>query len=94
MFNVQSSMFKVIKYPKREEWKSIVERPHLDVSQLNDTVSQVLNDIKTRGDVAVKEYELKFDHVALESLAVTEAEIDEAFVYRRRAVASDKTRPL
>ena len=31
MFNVQSSMFKVIKYPKREEWKSIVERPHLDV---------------------------------------------------------------
>ena len=79
MFNVQSSMFKVIKYPKREEWKSIVERPHLDVSQLNDTVSQVLNDIKARGDVAVKEYELKFDHVALESLAVTEAEIDEAF---------------
>ena len=72
-------MFKVIKYPKREEWKSIVERPHLDVSQLNDTVSQVLNDIKARGDVAVKEYELKFDHVALESLAVTEAEIDEAF---------------
>ena len=79
MFNVQSSMFKVIKYPKREEWKSIVERPHLDVSQLNDTVSQVLNDIKARGDVAVKEYELKFDHVALESLAVTEVEIDEAF---------------
>ena len=75
----ECSMFKVIKYPKREEWKSIVERPHLDVSQLNDTVSQVLNDIKARGDVAVKEYELKFDHVALESLAVTEAEIDEAF---------------
>ena len=79
MFNVQSSMFKVIKYPKREEWKSIVERRHLDISQLNDTVSQVLNDIKARGDVAVKEYELKFDHVALESLAVTKAEIDETF---------------
>lgn len=68
-----------IKYPKQEDWKGIVERPHLDVSQLNDTVSRVLNDIKTRGDEAVKDYEQMFDHVALESLAVTEAEIDEAF---------------
>ena len=70
---------KTIEYPKREEWKEIVERPHLDVSQLNDIVSQVLNDIRLNGDKAVKEYERKFDHVELESLAVTEAEIDEAF---------------
>ena len=70
---------KTIEYPKREEWKDIVERPHLDVSQLNNTVSQVLNDIRQNGDKAVMEYERKFDHVELESLAVTEAEIDEAF---------------
>ena len=78
-YNVQSLMFKVIEYPKREEWKDIVERPHLDVSQLNNTVSQVLSDIKQNGDRAVMEYERKFDHVELENLAVTEAEIDEAF---------------
>ncbi len=70
---------KTIEYPKREEWKDIVERPHLDVSQLNNTVSQVLSDIRQNGDKAVMEYERKFDHVELESLAVTEAEIDEAF---------------
>ncbi|MBR4925774.1 MAG: histidinol dehydrogenase [Prevotella sp.] len=70
---------KTIEYPKREEWKDIVERPHLDVSQLNYTVSQVLSDIRQNGDKAVMEYERKFDHVELESLAVTEAEIDEAF---------------
>ena len=67
-----------ILYPKREEWKEIVERPHLDVSQLTATVRSVLDDIKARGDEAVREYELKFDRVQLESLAVSQAEMDEA----------------
>ena len=69
---------KTILYPKREEWAEIVERPHLDVSQLTATVRGVLDDVKSRGDEAVKEYELKFDHARLSSLAVSEAEIDEA----------------
>ena len=67
-----------ILYPRREEWKEIVERPHLDVSQLTATVRSVLDDIKARGDEAVREYELKFDRVQLESLSVSQAEMDEA----------------
>ncbi len=69
---------KVIKYPAKEEWSEIVKRPHLDVSQLNATVEGVLDDVKNHGDEAVKRYEEKFDHAHLDSLAVTEAEIDEA----------------
>ena len=69
---------KTILYPKRDEWKEIVERPRLDVSQLTATVRSVLDDIKARGDEAVKEYELKFDHVQLASLAVSQGEMDEA----------------
>ncbi len=69
---------KVIKYPAKEEWGEIVERPHLDVSQLNATVEGVLNDVKNHGDEAVKRYEEKFDHAHLESLAVTAAEMEEA----------------
>ena len=69
---------KTILYPKRDEWKEIVERPHLDVSQLTATVRSVLDDIKARGDEAVKEYELKFDRVQLDTLAVSQAEMDEA----------------
>ena len=38
----------------------------------------MLSDVRTRGDEAVKEYEERFDHAVLTSLAVTEAEIDEA----------------
>ena len=67
-----------IKYPSQEQIKQIIERPHLDVSQLNATVASVLADVKENGDKAVIAYEEKFDHVQLASLAVTEAEIDEA----------------
>ena len=68
----------IYKYPKKEQWKEIVERPHLDVSQLNATVSSVLEEIKANGDKAVKHYEEKFDHVTLDQLAVSEKEMDEA----------------
>ena len=68
----------IIRYPERSEWATLVKRPHLDVSQLNDTVSSVLADIKKRGDDAVKGYELKFDHVDLPTLAVTDEEMEEA----------------
>ena len=69
---------KVIKYPAKEEWSEIVKRPHLDVSQLNAIVEGVLEDVRNHGDEAVKRYEEKFDHAHLDTLAVTEAEIEEA----------------
>lgn len=69
---------RIYQYPQQEEWAEIIARPHLDLSQLNATVSSVLADVKSRGDEAVKEYEEKFDKVVLSSLAVTEQEIDEA----------------
>lgn len=68
----------IILYPDKSEWGSYLQRPHRDASELRDTVHGVLSDIRERGDEAVKEYELKFDKVALSSLAVSEAEMDEA----------------
>ena len=69
---------KIIRYPKKEQWAEICERPHLDTTQLQATVGSVLSDIKQRGDEAVREYEERFDHATLTSLAVTEEEINEA----------------
>ncbi len=68
----------IIEYPAKEEWTSIAARPHLDVSQLNATVAAVLADVKANGDKAVMAYEEKFDHAQLSSLAVSEAEMEEA----------------
>ena len=69
---------KIYKYPAKEVWGEITSRPRLDLTQLNATVATVLNDIKARGDEAVREYELKFDKANLTDLAVTEAEMNEA----------------
>ncbi len=76
---------RIIKYPKREQWAEIVERPRLDLTKLNATVNSVLADVRQRGDAAVKEYEEKFDKAILTSLAVTEQEMDEA----EQAISND-----
>ena len=68
----------IIKYPPKTGWQAIVERPHMDFSQLNETVSTVLRDIREHGDEAVKRYEEKFDHARLASLQVTRQEMEEA----------------
>lgn len=68
----------IYKYPSRDEWKEITTRPHLDTTQLNAVVQEILDDVKANGDEAIRKYEEKFDHVALNSLQVTDAEIDEA----------------
>ena len=69
----------IIRYPKREDWTSITERPQLDTSTLNATVSNILGDIKANGDEAVRKYEEMFDHVRLDSLAVSEEDVEEAW---------------
>ena len=71
---------KIYKNPEREQWAEIVERPRLDLTRLNDTVSRVLSDIRQRGDEAVRDYEERFDHVSLASLLVTGQEFAEAQV--------------
>lgn len=69
---------KYVKYPSEAEIPALLERPHFDNTSLKITVEGVLNDIKARGDEAVREYEAKFDKVELTSLQVTEDEIKEA----------------
>lgn len=68
----------IIKYPGREEWSSLTKRPALDVTTLFDTVRSVLDDVRERGDEAVKEYEARFDKVNLSALRVSEEEMREA----------------
>lgn len=78
LFYLLHKKMKTIKYPTIEQYAEICERPHMDVSQLNAIVADVLADIKANGDKAVIAYEEKFDHVQLPQLAVTEAEMLEA----------------
>ncbi len=49
---------------------------------VNDTVAEILADVKSRGDAALLEYTQKFDRLEITagSLRITQAEIDEAVV--------------
>lgn len=69
---------KIIKYPSKEQWSELLARPAFDNSSLMETVKGVLDDVRQRGDVAVKEYEMKFDKADLASLRVSDEEMAEA----------------
>ena len=69
---------KIIRYPKRETWKEILQRPAFETVDLTKTVSTILEDVKANGDKALRAYTSKFDGVEIENLQVSEAEFDEA----------------
>ncbi len=62
----------------KEQLKQISARSKMERSDVNESVSQILAAVRAEGDQAVKAYTKRFDRVALEDLAVTEAEIAEA----------------
>ena len=68
----------IIKYPPESQWDDILRRPTADYGKLQETAAAILDDVKRRGDQAVREYELKFDRIALAELCVTEQEIADA----------------
>ena len=68
----------VVKYPSKADWKQLLSRPALSVEGLYERVQAVLDKVRNGGDAALREFELQFDKVELESLAVSQAELDEA----------------
>ena len=69
---------KTYRYPKEQEWAELLKRPTKDAAQLNDIVAGVLREVRQRGDEAIREFEERFDKVQLQSLAVSEEEMQEA----------------
>ena len=49
------------------------------LSVMVDTVVPIVNDVRNRGDSAVKEYTQRFDGISLNSLKVTDGEIEKAY---------------
>ena len=68
----------IINNPERSQWKKLTKRPELDTVSLHGMVGEILSEIKTQGDVAVRKYVAKFQGVELDNLAVTEQEFEEA----------------
>ena len=56
----------------------MLSRPALSVEGLYERVQSVLDKVRAGGDAALREFELQFDKVQLDSLAVSQAELAEA----------------
>lgn len=59
--------------------EEILNRDIRAEADVEATVDAIIADVRARGDEALKEYALKFDHAQLDDLRVSQQEIDEAF---------------
>lgn len=71
-------MIRIIDKPPREEWATLLQRPLMDTAALEATVSGIIQSVKENGDIALRNFALKFDKVAIDELLVNEKEIAEA----------------
>jgi histidinol dehydrogenase len=65
---------KIYNYPNPSEWRSICQRPMMNRSDLNETVQEILDTVKFRGDRALFKYSKLYDKVNLEKFEVDEQE--------------------
>jgi len=71
-------MLEIIKYPAKEAWGKLTKRPQMDTKALFASTQAVLDDIRSHGDAAVREYSERFDKVSLNAFEVTDEEWAEA----------------
>lgn len=69
---------KVYIEPNRIDWKNILKRPTNDSLNFTDNVRKVLDEIRSKGDEAVKQFTFQFDKVEIDSFEVVSAEFEEA----------------
>ncbi|RIV45854.1 histidinol dehydrogenase [Flagellimonas pelagia] len=67
-----------IYYPNRQDWGEILKRPTQTVADIEKTVEAIFEAVQKGGDLAIKKYTDQFDHVQLDSLLVTDEEIQTA----------------
>ena len=61
--------------PSSKEWIHLLERPNASSSDLEVVVAEVFEQVKAKGDKAIKEYTQEFDKVSVQHISVTKIEI-------------------
>lgn len=69
---------KQIKYPGKDKWPALLERPAFEKDKFTKLVSDILMAVKDNGDDALLDYTEKFDGVKIDSLLVSKQELDNA----------------
>ena len=72
-------MIEVKRLP-REGWEKLIPvRSQFEYEEVNQTVRTILENVRTRKDEAIKEYNLRFDHADTPNLEVSKEEIQAAY---------------
>jgi histidinol dehydrogenase len=61
--------------PPKESWEKLCRRPEIPGDDLENIVREIINNVKSNSDKAVKSYSERFDGVPLENLVVSTDEI-------------------
>ena len=69
-------MIKILKYSEID--KSTLFLRDIAVTRVSDTVSEIISEVRARGDRALLDYALRFDKAELSSLEVTKSELENA----------------
>ena len=64
--------------PARERWAELTKRPAFDVTTLFGAVQPIMQAVRERGDAALRELSLRFDHFAPECIRVSPQEVEQA----------------
>lgn len=69
---------KVFDNPARSEWNTLLQRPVAEAAKLEAIVSGILQQVKIKGDEAVRQLTREFDKAEIDQLLVNEGEFREA----------------
>lgn len=69
---------KIINNPQKQDWSTLLERPTQTVNDIEIIVEEVFDNVKFAKDEAIKNYTKKFDKVSLQTIEVSEEEIEKA----------------
>jgi histidinol dehydrogenase len=69
---------KIIFNPNSELWSQLVNRPSVDVAEMDELVRGIFAEVKSKGDLAVKKYTRYFDRAEIDSFLVAPDEFEDA----------------
>ena len=64
--------------PKQTNWASLLERPTKTVDDIEATVKEIFAAVQSKGDEAISQYTAQFDGIRLNTIQVSDAEIQTA----------------
>jgi histidinol dehydrogenase len=68
MSDRKNGIMKTVKFPSREQWAELTQRPDFESDRIKESVEEIMAEVKTKGDAAVLGFTRRFDDADLKEL--------------------------